>query len=271
MPRENPFPGMNPWLEAHWGDVHTSLTTYARDLLQTQLPLGLRARVEEYVGVECEDHAVDPSRFVPDVRVIEQPPLGGNGGVATAVEVEVAVPAIVPRLPEPQTLHVLHIVDSAAGNRIVTSIEFLSLANKSSEAGREQYKSKQQKMLDGGVNLVEVDLLRGGRWVIAAPMISVPTTHRAPYRVCVVRATRQDVAEVYRASVDEPLPTIAIPLRPDDKDVHLQLQKLLNLAYTNGAYGEDIDYRNEPDPPLAGALADQIDQWLRKQGLRPGS
>ena len=41
---KNPFPGMNPWLEAHWGDVHTSLTTYACDQLQPQLPAGLRAR-----------------------------------------------------------------------------------------------------------------------------------------------------------------------------------------------------------------------------------
>lgn len=27
----SPFPGMDPYLEAHWGDVHTSLATYARD------------------------------------------------------------------------------------------------------------------------------------------------------------------------------------------------------------------------------------------------
>jgi len=26
---KNPFPGMNPYLEAHWRDVHTSLVTYA--------------------------------------------------------------------------------------------------------------------------------------------------------------------------------------------------------------------------------------------------
>ncbi len=44
---KNPFPGMNPWLEEHWGDVHTSLTTYARDQLQPRLPPGLRARIEE--------------------------------------------------------------------------------------------------------------------------------------------------------------------------------------------------------------------------------
>ena len=55
--KSNPFPGMNPWLESHWGDIHTSLTTYARDQLQPQLPAGLRARVEEYVAVEAEEPA----------------------------------------------------------------------------------------------------------------------------------------------------------------------------------------------------------------------
>jgi hypothetical protein len=43
----NPLPGMNPWLEAYWGDIHTSLTTYARDAIQVQLPPDLQARVED--------------------------------------------------------------------------------------------------------------------------------------------------------------------------------------------------------------------------------
>ena len=71
---KNPFPGMNPWLESHWGDVHTRLTTYACDQLQPQLPAGLRARIEEYVTVESDDEPErSRSRFSPDVRVIERP------------------------------------------------------------------------------------------------------------------------------------------------------------------------------------------------------
>jgi hypothetical protein len=68
---KNPFPGMNPWLETHWGDVHTRLTTYACDHLQPLLPAGLRARIEEYVSVESEDSPGEASaHFSPDVRVI---------------------------------------------------------------------------------------------------------------------------------------------------------------------------------------------------------
>ncbi|MFL5339567.1 MAG: DUF4058 family protein [Gemmataceae bacterium] len=48
----SPFPGMDPYLESHWRDVHASLIIYARDALRRVLPSSLRARVEERVVVE---------------------------------------------------------------------------------------------------------------------------------------------------------------------------------------------------------------------------
>src|SRR5438132_8180930 len=66
----SPFPGMDPYLEAHWRDIHASLIIYARDSLQGVLPGSLRARVEESVLLETPlgigDHAL-----YPDVRVVE--------------------------------------------------------------------------------------------------------------------------------------------------------------------------------------------------------
>jgi len=59
MQTTSPFPGMDPWLEAYWGDVHASLTAYARDALQPNLPAGLKARIEEYVAVESQYDADD--------------------------------------------------------------------------------------------------------------------------------------------------------------------------------------------------------------------
>ncbi len=263
----NPFPGMNPFLEAHWGDVHTSLTTYARDQLQPQLPVGLRARIEEYVAVEsCEVPGQSRARFAPDVRVIERPAAraGSSGETAGAV----AEPIIVPRQTEPATLHSVQIVDTTTGHRIVTSIEFLSSANKVGEDGREQYYAKQRKMLAGSVNLVEIDLLRSGAWVLAVPKSSVPQECREPYRICIVRGDRQSVAEVYAVFLQQPLPTIRIPLRTDDEDVSLQLQTLIDTAYMNGRYHEDVDYRKDPEPPLSGPDAEWADALLREKGLR---
>jgi hypothetical protein len=265
--KQNPFPGMNPWLEWHWGDVHASLTTYARDQLQPQLPAGLRARVEEYVAVEADETWEDAGDlFSPDVRVVEHPGAAESGGVATAVA-EVAEPLIVPRKTEPETLRYIQIVDIKTGHRVVTSIEFLSPANKVTKEGRQQYREKQRKMLEGRVKLVEIDLLRRGAWVLAVQRRLVPKSRRGPYRISVVRADRQHQAEVYRVSLRSPLPTVRIPLRKEDPDVLLDLQPLIDTTYVNGGY-EDIDYRQEPRPPLSGPDAEWADQVLRERGLR---
>jgi hypothetical protein len=69
---KSPFPGMDPYLEQHWRDVHSSLVIYARDALQQLLPAGLVARVEERVFLEPEEGAA--RGMYPDVRVVEQSP-----------------------------------------------------------------------------------------------------------------------------------------------------------------------------------------------------
>ena len=53
---QSPFPGMDPYLEQHWGDVHHSLVTFAQGSLNEQLPADLRARVEERVLWELPSH-----------------------------------------------------------------------------------------------------------------------------------------------------------------------------------------------------------------------
>ena len=66
---KSPFPGMDPYLESHWLDVHSSLVTSARDALNEQLPDDLVASVEERIAVESEGGT---DRLIsPDVRVFE--------------------------------------------------------------------------------------------------------------------------------------------------------------------------------------------------------
>ena len=74
--------------------------------------------------------------------------------------------------------------------------------------------------------------------------------------------------EFYRIPLRERLPAIAIPLRRDDRDVPLDLQALLDRCYEVGCYGDDIDYREEPDPPLQPDDAKWADALLREKGLR---
>src|ERR1700733_644224 len=64
----SPFPGMDPYLEQHWGDVHHNLVSFAEGWLNERLPRDLRARAQERVVVSLpgEDRG-----YYPDVRVAE--------------------------------------------------------------------------------------------------------------------------------------------------------------------------------------------------------
>lgn len=79
---QSPFPGMDPYLERHWGDVHHSIITFARGMLNEQLPGDLRARVEERIVDDLPSH--DEHAYYADVRVVQREHLA-HGAVAVAV------------------------------------------------------------------------------------------------------------------------------------------------------------------------------------------
>ena len=64
---KNPFPGMNPWLEEYWRDVHAHLLVYAADQLNGELPPDLTASVDERLVIDVEED--EPRTYVPDVAV----------------------------------------------------------------------------------------------------------------------------------------------------------------------------------------------------------
>src|SRR3954463_3753700 len=66
---ENPFPGMNPYLQNSWSDVHTTLIGYLRDALSPELPPDLTARAEERITVASGGE--DPRGRRVDVAVLE--------------------------------------------------------------------------------------------------------------------------------------------------------------------------------------------------------
>jgi hypothetical protein len=262
----NPLPGMNPWLEKRWGDVHTSLTTYARDAIQRQLPPGLQAQVEEYLAVEDLSHYPSADRRIsPDIYVSAVHATYTVGSQPAVAPVTIAnEPIRFQRLNEPITLRSIRIFDRESEKNVITAIEFISPANKVAP-GIEQYLRKQNELISAGVNLVEIDLLRKGHWIIAADQDAYPRKYTEPYRVCVVRANDNQTGEAYEATYSKPLPTIRIPLRPTDSDVLLPLQSILNEAYINGSHGNLIDYNQPPIPPLEQDDAKLIQALLQPQ------
>ena len=187
--------------------------------------------------------------YLPDLSITERPP-SGFPATGKSSTLAVAEPFFIPRITELRTERTLQIVDPRSGNRIITTIEILSPTNKNDSKGRIAYRKKQQQLADSDINLVEIDLLRGGSYVLIPPWDSVPRSCRGTYRVAVSRATDPENFEMYRVLLRQRLPAIKIPLRPNDPDARLDLQLLIDAAYENGGYGSDIDYSQQPIPPF---------------------
>ncbi len=185
-----------------------------------------------------------------------------------AAGVAVAEPLLVEVESEPPVETFLEIIDRESGNRVVTVIEFLSPSNKSPGLNREQYRRKQREICSSDANLVEIDLNRFGTHTLAFPLEHLKPECRTPYMACVRRVTRPGMAEVYPMPLWERLPVVKVPLRPDDADVPLDLQALVEQCYRNGAYEGTLDYAVDPDPPLSGADEDWADERLHEKGLR---
>ena len=268
---KSPFPGMDPYLETHWGDVHQRFVIYASDLIQPQLPADLRARVEERVSIESPS---DGNRnAIPDVRVVQLPKAktrrrddGGGVAVADPEVAELAQPLLLEFQDDPVSEGFIEIVEAGSRQKVITVIEILSETNKWPGKDRKKYLHKRKQLRRARINLVEIDLLRSGRRLPPLDAYGLPDSHQTPYCVLTMRA-RQEPLEYYRVSLRERLPKIPVPLRKTDKDVVLDLQALFDQSYANGRY-DDIDYNREPIPPLEIEDAAWSDILLREKLLR---
>jgi hypothetical protein len=249
---------MDPYLERHWGDVHSRLVLYSCDQLQERLPKGLVARVEERLVVEPEEG--DERSIYPDVRVLEH---DRSRTTAVASGATFTEPVVI-EYSEPATETSIHILEPGSRARLVTVIEFLSRSNKLAGETQEQYRQKQRELKASKVSLVEVDLLRSGKRVFAIPASRIPRKLRTTYQACVRRGWRPGACEIYAIPLREPLPTLRIPLRETDEDIPLDLQALVREVYAKGAYAKTIDYRVPPAPPLDDANAKWCEELLRK-------
>ncbi len=260
---QSPFPGMDPYLERHWGDVHLNLIASAQGMLNERLPRDLRARAQERVLVELP---TDEHTYYPDIRVIEQERKGQGGATLAAAEATMAEPLEVPFL-EPETQGFIEILETQPERRVITVLEVLSPSNKYAGPGRELYRRKQRDLAEASISLVEIDLLRAGPHVLQLPLTQYPASYRTPYKVCVHRGWKAS-AEIYRVPLREPLPVIRVPLRETDNDVPLDLQALITQVYRHGRY-DDIDYTVPPVPPLDAEDEAWADELLRAAGKRP--
>jgi hypothetical protein len=262
MREQSPFPGMDPYLESHWRDLHARLVLYACDQIQAKLPGNYFAGVEERVFLETEDGA--GRNLYPDVRVVERTTTPTSGSEAVVVAESASSTRVVFDLePTSITETYLEIIDSSSGNQVVTVIEFLSSTNKQPGKDQEHYRKKQGEVLQAKVNLVEIDLLRSGRRDQIWRTSAFPKSCQTTYLACVRRGGDPWRHEAYPMPLRQPLPTIDIPLRDGIADVPLDVQALVQQAYRMGRYGMRLDYRKPPLPPLDCPDAEWAQELLK--------
>lgn len=251
----SPFPGMDPYLEPHWLDVHTALIGEARRDLNRLLPEGLVARAEERITVDASDEVA--IRVGPDVRVFSQSPTDAEGGIAIEAPFKLLVEE------EPLTERFVRILDKAG--QLLTVLEFISPWNKR-QPGLDEFRERRAKLLAGGVHVVEVDLVRAGNWrALMRPQIC-PPGGESLYRALVRTGVPDSARYLFPISLRHSLPEIPIPLRRGETPVKLPLQSLLDSVYSDGRYAKTLDYSQPLDPPLI----DEDPAWVRQRLANAG-
>jgi len=152
----------------------------------------------------------------------------------------------------------LKLVDRESNN-VITVVEILSPANKvTNSVAKRDFDAKRNDVLSGGTHFVEIDLLRQG-----APRTSQPHVPPLEYMAQVWRFPKGELKPtrvVWPMSIRAPLKPIPIPVRPQDPDAVLDLQRMLDIAYERAGYELRVNYAQDPIPPLSGELA----EWARR-------
>jgi len=248
---------MDPYLEssAHWPDFHFRFINYLSELAQPDLvPRGYFATICERLVLIDDYRAI-----IPDLAIKAGPESATPTIVPQATGVLTPVEIIVQPFQERQ----LYLEIQTATGEVITVIEVLSPTNKRPGNGRREYLKKQLRVLESQCNLVEIDLLRGGKHTVAAPLDSLaekPRLSAASYLACVHRGGIPNRFLLYPIMLREQLPKIGIPLRAGEPDITLDLQSAMIKAYDGGVFQLRINYQGV----LSGKFPFKDRAWIRE-------
>jgi hypothetical protein len=255
---------MDPYLEqsAFWSSFHSRFIVALADAIERDLAPAYYIEVEARTYLDDSEAGVligipdaviaaksaeDPAPFYPE---------------ASPVAVQVKPQQVEVPVPEEVTERYLEIRELETG-QVITAIELLSPKNKRSGKGRTIYIEKRTQIFGSDTNLIELDLLRAGE-----PM---PVAGSAPtlYRILVSPSWERPKADLYGFGLQQPLPEILIPLKPEDEPIAIALQPILDGVYDRGRYSARIDYAQAPPaPPLSEADQAWLTAHLQEKEMR---
>jgi hypothetical protein len=119
---------------------------------------------------------------------------------------------------------------------VITVIELLSPSNKRPGKGQIVYEEKRQRVLDSASHLVEIDLLRGNGVMPMGGAIA-----NWDYRILVSRSQERPEADLYGFMLPEPIPIFPLPLKPEDAEIWVELQPIIQGVYDRAGYNYRLD------------------------------
>ncbi len=250
-----PFPGMDPYLEhpVLWQDVHARLMVAIANQLQPKLDPRYVTSIEQRVFIE------GPQRRVPDVWIQRIP--GAEGTMPrTEADSDTALIVEVDNLEIHETR--VEILDSYNELKLVALIEVVSPTNKTAGPGRFSYKAKQKETLERECHLIEIDLFRHGRHVLAIPEWRVKPFKPFDSLCCVSRWPARNRFELYPRTLQERLPRVKVPLAEGDADTVLDLQGALEQVYSDGRYWRRIRFEQQCQPRLSSKNQDWANERI---------
>jgi hypothetical protein len=255
---------MDPWLEDCWPGFHLHLISIISSKLGRQLPDDLLVTAEETISIGDADDKIRPDLNVSEESWKTGVPPSWSPEREDVLESTVTKPLLV--MVPPVKHRWLEILTTTG--HLVTVIEIISPTNKM--GGREFYRNKRKALVKARVNVVEMDLLRGGHTLVDVDgewWDKYTSTHRPDYVTCVSRGQVDEQREVYPSLLRDRLPVIRVPLRPGEADIILDIQEAVNEAYDMGLYWKR-DHRHEPSLALNPDDSQWADALLRENGLR---
>lgn len=136
----------------------------------------------------------------------------------------------------------IEVTEANSGN-LVTLIDSVSPANKTTAPGRQAFLDTRQQAKDQTANIVEIDLVLQGEPMLDYSRDGLPTWD---YAVTVTRMTYPERYEIYTATVQKRLPRFRVPLAANDRDTVVDLQAVFLQAFEAGDFGNQIDHQREP-------------------------
>ena len=228
--KNSPFPGMDPFIEGYgWASFHLNFIANAMRNLAPRLPE--RYTIAAEMGIIAKDLLKGEDRFYrPDISIAEAP---AEPSYTTTDVAAINAPTVYASLSNTrQRTLTIRTVDEA---ELVTAVEVLSPVNKQG-TGLAAYRRKRQELIRNEVNLVEIDLLRGG-----TPPFLAEDWPRGTYRIQAVEAI-PDMVGFWAVGLDEVLPTIGVPLLSQDGILPLDLQAVFTDVYRFGLYDRSLQY-----------------------------